>query len=242
MELIPDNIEVKPNSVAIVGWEEGGAGQIHEWLHKTGDYEVCCFVNPSDDVPDIDIAYERSRRDCQLFSYPEKNKFKGLPLITSLRWDNILSELGISMVIITTSDNRVKLGHIEQARKAGFELINAIHPTANLLEKSVLGKNVIVFARAIIGYKAELCDGVQVGINAQLDHHCIARECSVIGPGVVAAGNVTIGKCATVWTNATIINRIRIGDDAVVGAGSVVLKDIDAGDVAAGVPARSIRK
>lgn len=242
MEIIPENIIVKPDSVAIVGWEEGGAGQIHEWLHTTGEYEVCCFVNPSDEPLDIDIEFARKNRDCQSFSYPEIDSFKGLPLITSVRWSEILVELGISKVLITTSNNRQKLEQLGYAGTAGLEFVNAVHPTATILEKAVLGQNVIVFARAIIGYKAELADGVQVGINAQLDHHSIARECSNIGPGVVTAGNVTIGKCATVWTNATIINRIKIGDDAVVGAGAVVLKDVGAGDIVAGVPARSIRK
>ena len=35
---------------------------------------------------------------------------------------------------------------------------------------------------------------------------------------------------------------IKIGDNSTIGAGSVVLHDVDEGDVVAGVPAKSIKK
>ena len=41
-------LKVRDNSVAIVGWEEGVAGQIHSWLEKIGVHHIACFVNPSD--------------------------------------------------------------------------------------------------------------------------------------------------------------------------------------------------
>jgi acetyltransferase-like isoleucine patch superfamily enzyme len=37
-------------------------------------------------------------------------------------------------------------------------------------------------------------------------------------------------------------NRIRIGADAIVGAGAVVIRDVAAGSVVAGVPARALRR
>lgn len=42
--------------------------------------------------------------------------------------------------------------------------------------------------------------------------------------------------------NSLIVNAVRIGDDAVIGAGSVVTKDIPAGEVWAGNPAKFIKK
>ncbi len=59
----------------------------------------------------------------------------------------------------------------------------------------------------------------------------------MIDPGVIAAGNVTIGACARIHTNATIKNRVRIGDDAVVGAGAVVIRDVLPKTMVVGVPA-----
>ena len=53
---------------------------------------------------------------------------------------------------------------------------------------------------------------------------------------------VVIGEDCWIGSNSTILPGVTIGDGAIVGAGAVVTKDIPAGMVAAGVPARVIRK
>ena len=51
---------------------------------------------------------------------------------------------------------------------------------------------------------------------------------------------IKIGKCVWIGSNATILPGVTIGDNAVVGAGSVVTKDIPKNAVVAGNPARLI--
>lgn len=53
-------------------------------------------------------------------------------------------------------------------------------------------------------------------------------------------GIVDIGNHVFTGANTTILPNVRIGDDVIVGAGSVVSKDIPAGSVCAGNPARVI--
>lgn len=55
-------------------------------------------------------------------------------------------------------------------------------------------------------------------------------------------GEVKIGERAFIGMNTLIVNAITIGNLAVVGAGSVVLKNIPAGEIWAGNPAKFIRK
>lgn len=59
---------------------------------------------------------------------------------------------------------------------------------------------------------------------------------------VMYYGEVKIGEHVFIGMNVLIVNAVSIGDLAVVGAGSVVLKDIPAGEIWAGNPARFIRK
>ncbi|MBM3791951.1 MAG: acyltransferase, partial [Acidobacteria bacterium] len=57
-------------------------------------------------------------------------------------------------------------------------------------------------------------------------------------PPPVLFGPVRISRRAVVGRNVIILPGVTIGEDAIVGAGSVVTRDVPAGQVAAGVPAR----
>lgn len=63
-----------------------------------------------------------------------------------------------------------------------------------------------------------------------------------IGPSATIADLSKIGDKSTICMNASILDSIYVGDWSVVGAGAVVTKDIPEGMVAAGVPARILRK
>lgn len=52
---------------------------------------------------------------------------------------------------------------------------------------------------------------------------------------------VKIGNHVWIGTRVTILKGVNIGDGAVIAAGSVITKDIPAGSLAAGVPAKIIR-
>ncbi len=56
------------------------------------------------------------------------------------------------------------------------------------------------------------------------------------------AKTTTIGKNVWIGTNCCILKGVAIGDDAVIGAGSVVTKSVPAGHVAVGVPAHTLGK
>ena len=56
------------------------------------------------------------------------------------------------------------------------------------------------------------------------------------------AGKVKIGKKVFIGMNTLVVNAVNIGDYAVIGAGSIVNRDIPAGEIWAGNPARFIKK
>ena len=82
-------------------------------------------------------------------------------------------------------------------------------------------------------------DGCQIGhsvVFATLNHGLSPETRQITYPAAITLGcNVWIGA------HATILPGVCIGDNAVVGAGAVVTKDVDANTVVAGVPARYIK-
>ena len=144
--------------------------------------------------------------------------------------------------MVTTHDPHQRFKEINQARENGLTLINAIHPTALIMENAILGDNVIMHARAFVGYRSEVFSGTIIDTNAQLDHHNVIEECTTIDPRVVTGGNVTIGRYTKVHTGAIIINRIRIGENSILGAGTVIIKDVPDNVTVVGVPGRILDK
>lgn len=56
------------------------------------------------------------------------------------------------------------------------------------------------------------------------------------------SGKVVIGNNVFIGMNTLIVNAVNIGDNAIIGAGSVVNRDIPANEIWAGNPAKLIRK
>ncbi len=144
-------------------------------------------------------------------------------------------------VIIAIGDNGTRRRFAEEVNKLDLELINAIHPSANIASNAIIGRNVVIAAGA------HICAHCQIGNSAILNTGCIVDHESIIGnaahicPGAKLAGRVIVEGGAFVGIGATVIQNIRIGTDAVVGAGAVVIKDVPPACTVVGVPARVVK-
>lgn len=137
------------------------------------------------------------------------------------------------------------------------DLVN-IYGNSNIGDETKIGafveiqKGVIIGKRCKVSSHTFICEGVEIrdrvfiGHGVMFTNDLYPRATNPNGELQTETDwQVTktyVNNGASIGTNATILAGITIGENAMVGAGSVVTKDVPKNTIVAGVPARIIRK
>lgn len=81
-------------------------------------------------------------------------------------------------------------------------------------------------------------DHAKIDDHVHIAHNCDIGEGAMVVACAEVSGSVKVGQRSWLGPNCSIIDRITIGDDCVVGMGAVVLKSLPDGSVVAGSPAK----
>jgi len=126
----------------------------------------------------------------------------------------------------------------------------------NIRESNRIGDNVSIGTLSVVEHHVEIGDGVRIHTQVFIPEFSVLEEGCWIGPNVVLtnakyplspgvkdrlAGPI-IRKGAIIGANATLLPGVIVGERALVGAGAVVVRDVEPGAVVAGNPARVIRQ
>lgn len=147
--------------------------------------------------------------------------------------------------------NRTSPMETEKRRKILKQLFGTCHELTFIEPtfKCDYGFNIHTHGLTVINYNCVILDTspVNIGANAFIAPGvCIACSGHSLDAGQRARGigyskPVNIGEDVWIGANSTVCGGVSIGKGSVIGAGSVVIKDIPAGVVAAGNPCRVIR-
>ena len=137
---------------------------------------------------------------------------------------------------------RDRLAIHEHFRSQRLRVESIIHPDASVCATASLGAGTQVLARGIVAAAARLGEACIVNHGASADHECVLGDGVHLAPGATLCGCVTLGTNVLIGAGAVVLPRVVIGDDTVVGAGAVVTRDLPAGVVAVGNPAKIIRR
>ena len=118
-------------------------------------------------------------------------------------------------------------------------------------EENQIGDRVDVWTHSVIDYGCRIGSDVKIHTSVYVAQFTVIEDSVFLAPGVMIGNDKyplsgaplegpVIRRRARVGLNATILPGVTIGEEALVGAGSVVTRDVPAGAVVQGSPARVV--
>jgi len=127
--------------------------------------------------------------------------------------------------------NKARAEVYRRCKDLGYELVTYVCSKAVLWGENEIGDNTFILESNVvqpfvkIGSNVVLWSGNHIGHDSVIGDHCF------IASHVVISGNVTIGEYTFMGVNATVRDGVTIAPACLIGAGTLILKDTEAGQV-----------
>ncbi len=118
-------------------------------------------------------------------------------------------------------------------------------------EQNAIGNHFSIWNNSTVDYGCKIGSRVRIHCNVYICQFTTIEDDVFLGPGVITANDPCpictkcmqgpiIKRSARIGAQVTILPAVTIGEDSLIGAGSVVTKDISPGSLAYGNPARVV--
>lgn len=173
-------------------------------------------------------------------AFEKKTIINGFPVLGSISDINFLEdEIALVMAI---GDPKTKKSILNKISNTKVVFPTLIHPNVFIGKDGVsIGKGCIICCSNIITVNVTIGDFVILNLMCTVGHDTSIANFSSFMPSVNISGEVNVKEGVYVGTGAKIINQIEIGENSIIGAGSVVYKSIPANCTAVGIPAKPIK-
>ncbi len=159
----------------------------------------------------------------ELFGLRVYKDIKDIPLI------NIKPVIGVGTP-------KAKFILIDKFIKTGLEFETIMHPTCLISPYAKVGKGAVIQSYCIIQPDIKIGDFFTCNDNVQIGHDTVIGNNVHINSNVNISGGANIGNNTFIGVKATIM-RVKIGNNCIVGACSLINKDIPDNSKAKGIPA-----
>lgn len=144
-------------------------------------------------------------------------------------------------IAIGTSSVRRRL-YQQYCKNDKLQFPNLIDPSVIMSNRVRLGMGNIICAGCILTVDISIGDFNILNLDCTVGHDAIIENYVTINPSVNLSGNTHVKPLCNLGTGSQIIQGKKIGENVTLGAGAVVVTDIEENCVAVGVPAKVVKR
>jgi sugar O-acyltransferase (sialic acid O-acetyltransferase NeuD family) len=154
--------------------------------------------------------------------------------------DEISEHINEYEIFVGIGNNITRQKIHEMLETLGASIPVLIHPNAVVGEQVDFGNGTVVMAGAVVNCCTRIGKGCIINTGSTIDHDNFIEDYVHISPGSHLAGTVKIGQGSWLGISSVVSNNVEVTKDCIVGAGSVVIKDITESGIYVGVPVRRV--
>mgnify|MGYP005964875011 FL=1 len=150
------------------------------------------------------------------------------------------AEFVITVGFIKNSAIRIKI--YDKVKNAGGKFATIVASTAYVSKYAILGEGTVIMHQAVVNAEAKVGINCIINTKANIDHGAIIGDFTHLSVGVLIAGEAKVGDRCFCGIGSTIQHLTTITSDVILGAATLVVKDITNSGIYVGIPAKFLKK
>lgn len=126
-------------------------------------------------------------------------------------------------------------------KEAGGRLATIVASTAFVSPRAEIGEGTVVLHHALVNANARVGESCIINSGALIEHDARVGDITHVSTGVRVNGACEVGSDCFIASGVTLAHGVKVCDGVMVGAGSVISKDLEVSGVYVGMPARKVR-
>ena len=186
----------------------------------------------------IGFIDENLKKETIIETYKNK-KYKVVSNIKGI--NKLLNKNTFGIIGIGSNFLRKKVAEKVNKIYKNFNWTTIISKNSTINRNVRIGKGSLIVSGSVINTGTKIGEHCLINTSSSIDHDNIFENYSSTGPNVTTGGNVELGQCSHLGIGSTVKHKISIGDNTIIGAQSMVLKNCNKNSVYYGIPAKKIR-
>lgn len=150
------------------------------------------------------------------------------------------SYISNSEFFVAIGDNHVREKITHQLINLNCQLVSLIHPNAVIAKGVEIEVGTVISAGVVINSATKIGKGCIINTSTSIDHDNSIGDFVHLSPGVNLAGGVVIYNNSWIGIGSVVIQNTSVGENAIIGAGSTILDNVEPNIIVVGSPAKKI--